>query len=326
MRTEVNNPGNAYRHTAPVVSVIIPVYNSAEFIGETLASVFAQTFTEYEVIVINDGSPDTAELEVELRPFRDRIIYLEQENRGPAAARNLGIRRARGKYVALLDSDDVWMPEFLAEQLKILRGDSALDLVYADALLFGDSPLAGQTFMATSPSHGPVNFESLVNWQCVVLLSTVVARRQALIEAGLFDEDFWRCEDFDLWLRMAHRGLRIAYQTQLLGGHRCRRDSLSATSTRMLESEIEVLRKIERTLPLTSDRRRMLIAAKNRCQAAIDLERGKQHLLAGDYRHAREILSRSGTLRSTLKLRLALLGLRFAPGLLRRAYRLRYSL
>src|SRR5512132_4544704 len=92
------------------VSIIIPAYNVASFIGETLDSVWAQSFTDYEVIVINDGSPDTEEMERVLAPYLDRIVYLKQENQGAGAARNAGLRAARGNYIAFLDGDDVWYP------------------------------------------------------------------------------------------------------------------------------------------------------------------------------------------------------------------------
>jgi len=105
----------------PVVSVIIPAYNVAPFIGDTLRSVLAQTFSEYEVIIINDGSPDTVELESVLAPYLDRIIYLKQENQGAGAARNTGLRAARGEFVAFLDGDDQWLPAFLEKQLKLIR-------------------------------------------------------------------------------------------------------------------------------------------------------------------------------------------------------------
>jgi len=107
----------------PAVSVIIPAYNAAGFISETLQSVFAQTYRDFEIIVVNDGSPDTAALEAVLRPFADRLVYLPQENRGVSAARNTGIRAARGRYVAFLDSDDLWEPEFLAAQMGMLERD-----------------------------------------------------------------------------------------------------------------------------------------------------------------------------------------------------------
>src|ERR687891_1946060 len=90
----------------PDVSVIIPAYNTGPYIADAVASVLAQTYTSHEVIVVNDGSPDTELLERELAPFRHRIIYLVQENAGLSSARNAGIRIARGRYIALLDSDD----------------------------------------------------------------------------------------------------------------------------------------------------------------------------------------------------------------------------
>src|SRR5438132_9051132 len=99
----------------PIVSVIIPAYNVAPFIGETLTTVFAQSFNDYEVIVINDGSPDTEELERALQPFIDRINYIKQENRGASAARNAGLRAARGEFVAFLDADDLWLSNYLDE-------------------------------------------------------------------------------------------------------------------------------------------------------------------------------------------------------------------
>src|ERR1017187_357681 len=96
----------------PTVSVVIPAYNTAPFITEALESVFAQTFRSFEVIVINDGSPDVVELEQAITPYREQILYLQQENRGLAGARNTGIHHARGKYVAFLDSDDCWLPDY----------------------------------------------------------------------------------------------------------------------------------------------------------------------------------------------------------------------
>src|ERR1041385_762350 len=99
----------------PVVSVIIPAYKVAPFIRETLDSVFAQTFTDFEVIVINDGSPDTVDLENAIENYRHAITYLKQANQGAGAARNAGLRVARGHFVAFLDGDDLWLPNFLSE-------------------------------------------------------------------------------------------------------------------------------------------------------------------------------------------------------------------
>src|SRR5688572_28437661 len=184
------------------VSIIIPAYNAAEFIGETLASVAAQTFTSHEVIVINDGSPDTEELERELKRYQGELQYIKQENRGAAAARNAGLRAARGELVAFLDADDRWLPSFLEEQLSFLKLSNA-DLVYSDALLFGESPVHGRTFMELQPSRGAVTPESLLAVDVTVLTSAVLARKQPILGVGLFDETIKRGHDFELWLRLA---------------------------------------------------------------------------------------------------------------------------
>jgi glycosyltransferase involved in cell wall biosynthesis len=105
----------------PAVSVIIPAYNAADYIGVALASVFGQSYTDFEVIVINDGSTDSERLELAIGPYLSRIIYLKQQNRGPSAARNLGIQHARGEYLAFLDSDDSWLPEYLTNRSFGLR-------------------------------------------------------------------------------------------------------------------------------------------------------------------------------------------------------------
>src|SRR5712692_3034388 len=209
------------------VSIIVPAYNTAKYIRETLESVFFQTFKDFEVIVINDGSPDTDELEQVLALFRQRIVYLKQANRGAAGARNIGIRHARGEYLAFLDSDDCWLPDYLASQMKLFGETPSLDVVYSDAQRFGDPAYAGKTCMQTSPSNGPVTLDSLIRQDCVVVASCTVARRQVVVDAGLFDESFRRCEDYDLWLRILYRGGQIGYQNKVLGRYRTRRGSLS---------------------------------------------------------------------------------------------------
>jgi glycosyltransferase involved in cell wall biosynthesis len=113
----------------PTVSVIVPSFNTAQYIVECLGSVFAQTYQDFEVIVVNDGSPDTPALERALEPFRERIVYLTQKNMGLAAARNTAIRAARGRYIALLDSDDAWLPEYLEQQVAVLEQDASVDAV-----------------------------------------------------------------------------------------------------------------------------------------------------------------------------------------------------
>src|SRR6266702_399564 len=113
--------GEQFVNRAPAVSVIIPAYNVARYIGETLESVLAQTFTDYEVIVVNDGSPDTEEFERAIEPYLSRIRYLKQENRGASVARNTGLQAAGGEFIAFLDADDLWLPNYLEAQMKFIR-------------------------------------------------------------------------------------------------------------------------------------------------------------------------------------------------------------
>jgi GT2 family glycosyltransferase len=304
--------------TAPRVSVIIPCYNAAAFVAEGLESVFGQTFRDYEVLVVNDGSPDTPELEEALLPYRDRIRYLNQENGGPGSARNTGIAHARGEYVAFLDSDDLWAPEFLTEQLSLI--EKGFDLVYADAYLIGDSPIAGYTFMQKAPSRGAVGFESLLRRECVVYTSSVLARRQTLIDAGLFDPRFFHSEDFDLWLRVAHQGGRLGYQQKVLGSKRSHGGNLTAVSGALLRGQAEICEKLLRTLELASTERDLLTAHRDWCNAQLALEHGKRELLAGRHGEALRALANANAVLNSSTIRLSLIGLRVAPGLLRRAY------
>src|SRR5256714_8124065 len=103
--------------------------------------------------------------------------------------------------------------------MEVLREDPALDLVYADAVLFGDSPSAGRSFMQLNPQRGPVTFESLLSGQCTVITSCVVARKQPLVAAGLFDESFYHSEDFDLWLRLVGCGRPSTYPARQPAPH-----------------------------------------------------------------------------------------------------------
>src|SRR5918999_2458867 len=129
-----------------MISVIIPAFRAAGYIADTLASVFSQSYADIEVILVNDGSPDTPRLIDAIRPWRDRLVYLEQDNAGAGAARNAGIAAAKGEFLAFLDADDRWLPGFLESQVRFLERHPHCDMVYADARLIGDTPLAGKRF------------------------------------------------------------------------------------------------------------------------------------------------------------------------------------
>lgn len=300
---------------APLVSVIIPAYKCAEFIAETLDSVFAQTLTSVEVIVVNDGSPDTEELENALAPYLARITYVRQENRGAGAARNRALREARGEFVAFLDGDDAWLPGYLEGQLKLMR-DKGYDMAYADALLFGDSPQAGMTFMQTAPSEGEVNFVSLLRGECNVITSGVVARRRVVVGAGLFDETLRNAQDFELWARLARGGTRIGFQRKVLLRYRCHEGSLSGDAMNRLARELRVFNYIAEKYDLSADERAELARVTERQRAAIELEEGKRLLLEEKFEQARDSFGRARRVLGGWKLAALSLTLRVAPRLL----------
>jgi cellulose synthase/poly-beta-1,6-N-acetylglucosamine synthase-like glycosyltransferase len=299
----------------PFVSVIVPAYNAAQHIRATLESILTQTFKNFEIIVINDGSPDTGEFERVIEPFRDHIVYLKQENRGPSGARNAGIAQARGEYLALIDSDDEWYPEYLAAQVTLLREDPSLDLVYSDVLFYSDADPVGRPYMETCPSEGLVTFESLLIEKCAIPTSNAVLRRQAALDAGLFDESLRRAEDYDLWLRMAYRGAKMQYQTRVLGRHRVHSQSLSADNIKMLQSLLQVLTKIAHILTLSENRRSLLEKKRAEVEAFSELEKGKAQLRAGDFGSAAASLRKANRFLQSTKLRWTLFGIRFAPRL-----------
>lgn len=304
----------------PLVSVIIPAYKAAQSIPATLDSVFAQTFRNFEIIVVNDGSPDTLELETALEPYRTRITYFRQENQGPAGARNTGIRAARGEFVALLDSDDLWEPEHLEAQLAVLQRDPSIDMVYADARIFGDVPSAGRTVMDFWPSKGEVTFESLVMRVCTVHICVSMVRRQTLLDIGLFDLAFRGTEDIDMWLRIVQHGGRIAYQRRVLGRYRKQAGSLSSDPIPMIEGFLAVLAKAAQDPKMTPAE---LQAIERQCaiqRAQLALEQGRKAFLAGDTDAAVANLTRANAHFRSARLTAILLLLKLAPRLMQSLY------
>jgi glycosyltransferase involved in cell wall biosynthesis len=291
----------------------------ADFIKDTIESVVSQTFKDYEIIVINDGSPDTPELEEQIKPFADLVIYLKQPNGGAGAARNAGIRASTGKFLAFLDGDDVWLSNFLQSQLELLNS-GPYDLAYADATNFTEAGLSRSTNMDMNPSKGEVTFESLIAGRCNVITSTVVARRGAVVAVGSFDERFRNSQDFDLWLRMAKDGARFTYQKRVLVHRRIYQGSLASNPVNSLEGEIKVLESASLKGNLTSSEQSVLMETLELRRAMAGVCKGKQKLSAGEFDSALKDFNFANNYFRSWKLGVVTLWLRFAPRLLQRIY------
>ncbi len=304
----------------PLVSVIIPAYRAAERIRETLDSVFAQTYTNLEVVLVNDGSPDTEALEQAIRSYGERLIYIRQDNRGPSGARNTAIRAARGKYIACLDSDDIYLPEHLARLVALLE-EHGLDLVYSDSYFMRDGVHVGRSF-ERQPQSPPVTFEKLLTEECAVTTSAVVASRQAMIDAGLFDERYRRCEDFDLWLRMCFRGAKIDLLRQVGIEHRLLPDGLASDGCLLKQALIEIYQKVLATLPVSAKQKRTIQELIARTEGLFQLDLVKRCLREGHYPEARVAAGKAAVLLQDRRSRRVALAVHIAPWAVRRFLRL----
>jgi len=315
------NEETAGNQSADLVSVIIPAYNAASYIKDTLDSVFAQTYRFFQVIVVNDGSPDTEALEEVLLPYRDRIVYIKQENRGLSGARNTGLRAAEGSMVALLDADDIWAPDYLEEQAKFLREHPEYDLVYCNARFFGDSIYDGKEYMDLCRSDGEATSAAIISRRCHVFVS-VTARTEVLKRFG-FDESLRSCEDFDCWLRVTAAGHRIGYHRKILVRYRKHSASLSANPTRMADYNIRVLTNALTLWPQNSEETKLLLDARASKTADLEIIRGKLALQERDTAAAITHLAAANSYYKSAKISMVISLLRVSPALVLAVVRLR---
>lgn len=208
----------------PTVSVIIPTYNRAEFLRHAIESVLAQTYQDFELLALDDGSTDqTAALAAE---YGDRLTYLFQDNRGVSSARNHGIRQAAGELIALLDSDDRWLPDKLTRQVAVMTQQPELQLCHTEEIWIRRGVRVNPK--KKHRKHTGYIFPYCLPL-CVISPSSVLIRRALFEQVGLFDETLPACEDYDLWLRITKTYPVHLIETPLLvkyGGHP---DQLSRT-------------------------------------------------------------------------------------------------
>ncbi|MDR4508537.1 MAG: glycosyltransferase [Candidatus Brocadiaceae bacterium] len=225
----------------PTISVVIPAYNSAEFLPYSIRSVLSQTFKPYEIIVVDDCSTDNTRKVLE--PFMQRIHYINSgKNRGSSFARNTGIQASKGKYIAFLDADDIWLPQKLQTNLKCFEADPELAMVYSRHLnIDKEGKVTGESPKQALPS-GTI-FSELFSEQNFILTSTVMVRREVFDTTGLFDEQLFNCQDWDLFLRVAYHFKCKGINTSLVQ-YRQTPQSLSKNRDSVLQSQKLVIDQI----------------------------------------------------------------------------------
>lgn len=233
----------------PTVSIIIPVYNNERFLKEAIESILTQNYRNIEIIIVNDGS--TENLSKIAKTYNGVCKWVNQTNKGPANARNTGLKFATGKYINFLDSDDLFLPGKLDIHLKFLETHPNIDLVYSDGFKFKINSYSQELSVPLSENgdlkKGKLKFNTYISELIVHNIFPIHApliKRSCLIDVGGFDENLTACEDWDLWFRIAEK-----YNFYFLDGYLIKyRDTPGSNSSDFLRNYKElnkVMGKIE---------------------------------------------------------------------------------
>ncbi|MFA6169605.1 MAG: glycosyltransferase [Candidatus Margulisiibacteriota bacterium] len=225
----------------PKVSVVIATHNHAHFLPDCLNSVKGQTYQDYEVIVVDNGSTDDTKEVIE-RLAWDKLRYHYQKDTGSVAGpRNTGGKLARGEYLAYLDSDDSWYPDKLAKVMEVFADHPETDLVTHHLRTVVHGKPGG--LLLVGPDKGDV-FRALLLGNCVLGSATVV-RKKAMDEIGGFDGDkgFVHVEDYEAWLRLAAKGKKFFFLDATLGDYRIHKSNLSHDFKTAFDNELRAVRK-----------------------------------------------------------------------------------
>ncbi|MGB3655167.1 MAG: glycosyltransferase [Rivularia sp. (in: cyanobacteria)] len=225
----------------PCCSIIIPAYNAIKYLPETLESVLKQTFTEFEVLIINDGSSDNI-VEWFGNVTDPRVKLTSQQNQGVSAARNTGIAEAKGEYIAFIDADDLWEATKLEKQLQCLKNNPSLGLVHtAMTLIDEEGKSLGRTF--TSNVEGDA-LKPLLEQNTIVTSSVIV--RHSCLEVG-FDNNLTSSEDWELWVRIASR-YPFAFIKEPLVYYR-QHPNNTTKNWQMLEQDLHSIEQVFQSVP-----------------------------------------------------------------------------
>ena len=257
----------------PKVSVIIPAFNAMTYLPETVESVLKQTFTDFEVLLINDGSTDEIiEWATQIKDWRVKLI--SQQNQGVSEARNTGITHAQGEYIAFLDADDLWEPTKLEKQTQLLEGNPAVGLVDTWVVLATEQGKPTDKVWI-SKAEGNI-WKQIAEENLLTCGSTPMIRRCCFESVGVFNRDLRIGEDWDMWVRIASR-YSFAVVKETLVRYR-QHSSNTSKNCRAMLPDLQAV--IERTFQFAPPE---LLRIKNRAKARANLYIAWKHLETNDY-------------------------------------------
>jgi glycosyltransferase involved in cell wall biosynthesis len=304
------------------VSVIMPAYNVSAYIGAAVDSVKAQTVADWELLIVDDGSTDqTYDMARRAAAGDARIRLLQKRNGGISTARNMAMAASTGEFIAILDSDDVWEPTYLAEQLALFTQHPETDVVTGNGWFLG-SRLDGQLARPFPDTRPQPTLQTMLADETSIFIMSVF-RRRVYAAIGGFDETMRSNEDYDYWLRAAYAGFRFRRNDRPLGHYRRRDDSVSATDVTMLTGILRVYGKLR---PLLADRPaelRILDAQTARFEREALAARARIALTSGDAAGAATHLSELYAQGGGPAIAVASFLARRMPRLLARAYQWR---
>jgi len=267
----------------PKISVLIPVYNGAKFLNESILSVLRQTFTDFEIVVVDDGSTDQTKNIVEeiSALFPNKIHYSYQDNQGVSLARNAAINLSQGRFLAFLDSDDYWLPNHLEEQIKVIENNIDIGLVHSNISQISEDgkfikiPQRKKQYLSGSI------FEYLFLRKANIACSTSLFRKDCCEAIGLFDPFLTKlgCEDRDYWLRIAQR-FKIVYIDKVLTSYRINSQGMSKNIDNMFKARLYI---VDKYCPVNGKNHRL----RNQALAKIYRDLGDDYLLTGKNLEAR---------------------------------------
>jgi len=301
----------------PVVSVIIPAYNAGLYIGATLETAVNQTFRSFEIIVVNDGSSDDTQSIAQI--FCDRgVTVISQSNAGAAAARNRALSIARGEYVALLDSDDLWEPDYLQTMVGFLSSRPEVSIAFSDSVFFGKSMYSGRRFQEVYPPSTPITFAKVAAQVSHISVAATI-RRDVFDRIGLFDGRLRAVDDFDFWLRALHAGYRIEPVPRVLVRYRRHVSALSFEGTLNYSSALQILAKWRDRKDLGEEERQAVEKSWQEFQYHFNVGEAVGNIRKRNFALAREQLRQAEERVPKWRFRATRLGLALAPGTTRLA-------
>lgn len=271
------------------VSIIVPCYNVEKYVEECLLSIYEQTYKDYEVILINDGSTDNTEkiLIKYLNKYPNVTQYIYQKNSGLSSARNAGIINSKGLYICFIDSDDKLTKDSVLKRVEVLEKDNSISLVYSNSYIIQKDGIIKETMKnKVGETYSGLIFHKLLDYNFIIM-PTVMIRSDVTKLVGMFDSNLKRVEDYELWLRISYYKKKFQYIDDILAYYRIREDSLSSNLNEMDLTIIQVYKSVLKKFNLDNKEKERIKKNINIITCNLNLRLQYYYISIKSYKEAR---------------------------------------